>query len=142
MDFPGKNTGACFLFFLRNLPDLGIEPGSPAWHRGVASGDRLPLLACISQEKNVIKKSLLLSLAHFPCLPHFKEGNMRGNGEGAFHLLEAQAGLGSEGQETDFTCCSASDLRGSHIQGAHTAQKLLLPSNPAPGPGSLLGQGG
>lgn len=32
-------------------------------------------------------------------------------GRGDFHLLEAQAGLGSEGQETDFTCCSASNLR-------------------------------
>lgn len=63
---------------------------------------------------------------------------MRGNGEGAFHLLEAQAGLGSEGQETDFTCCSASDLRESHP--GHTQHRSFCSFCPAPGPGSLLGQ--
>ena len=46
-------------------------------------------------------------------------------GRGGFHLLEAQAGLGGEGQETDFRCCSVSDLRESHPGSSHT-QKLLL----------------
>ena len=38
-------------------------------------------------------------------------------GRGDFYLLEAQAGLGGEGQEIDFRCCSASDLRESHPGG-------------------------
>ena len=43
-------------------------------------------------------------------------------GRGDFHLLEAKAGLGSEGQETDFTCCSASDLRESHPGRTHSTE--------------------
>ena len=48
-------------------------------------------------------------------------------GRGDFHLLEAQAGLGSEGQETDFRCSSASDLR--EIISREHRRELLLPSD-------------
>ena len=60
-------------------------------------------------------------------------------GRGDFHLLEAKAGLGSEGQETDFTCCSASDLRESHPGRTHSTE-ASAPFCPAPSPGSHLGQ--
>ena len=51
-------------------------------------------------------------------------------GRGDFHLLEAQAGLGSEGQETDFTCCSASDLRGIISREHRSCCSLLSCSRP------------
>ena len=60
-------------------------------------------------------------------------------GRGDFHLLEAQARLGGEEQETDFRCCSASGLRESHPGGSHSTE-ASAPFCIAPNPGSLLGQ--
>ena len=60
-------------------------------------------------------------------------------GRGDFYLLEAQAGLGGEGQEIDFRCCSASDLRESH-PGGTCSTEASAPFCPASSPGSLLGQ--
>ena len=94
---------------LGNLPDPGIEPGSLALHRGVASCDPFAsILPVYLREKMLsVQKYLLLSFAHAPCLPHFKEGNERQWGGIDFYLLEAQVGQGVEGQETGVRCCSA-----------------------------------
>ena len=72
----------------------------------------------------------MLSLAHAPCLPHFKEGNERQWGGVDFHLLEAQVGQGVEGQETDFRCCSASDLRETISREHRSFFSLLSCSRP------------
>ena len=60
-------------------------------------------------------------------------------GKGVLYLLEARAGLGGEGQETDFRCCSDSVLRESHPGSTHSTE-ASGPFCIAPSPGSLLSQ--
>ena len=59
-----------------------------------------------------------------------KRGNERQWGGVDFHLLEAQVGQGVEGQETDFRCCSASDLRETISREHRSFFSLLSCSRP------------